>query len=705
MKPLSFFAMLAAGLLLTALAARSLSAAEPVVLEEGRGCYRLGWHLDLLPDEGNGWTIEEVASPEFASRFSRSREETPNFGFTKTPYWVRFQLLNKGRREKRLLLKIGFPLLDHADLFVPNGTGEFTQKIGGELVPLGRREVQLRYPVFLLTVPPGPAQTYYLRCQDNGSAPLPLTLWEETAFLKRVNNERLLLGIYYGALLSIILYNSLIFLTVRIRSYLYYVLFASLYLCWQMIYNGLANEYLWPASPWITHRIMPILICVTGASATQFTRAFLDTGKNVPRLHTGLSLLMAAYGATALLALLPRFAYPIPVAALLSLFFAPMALLAGFLCWNKVHAARYFSIAWFGFLCGTMLLSLKSFALLPSNFITEYGQQIGSLLEIALLSLALTDQFRKMRQEKELAQATALRLQKDAARRLEEQVEQRTGELRASKRKLEILSAKLAKYLAPQVYAAVFAGRNDVKRHSSRKKLTVFFSDIKGFTELTDSIESEPLTGLLNDYLNQMAEIALQHGGTIDKYIGDAIMIFFGDPETRGEKADALACVEMALAMRQRMREFQKKWQSLLLPKPLQIRMGVNTGYCTVGNFGSEERLDYTIIGGQVNMSSRLESLAEPDQILISYQTYVLIKDTIACEPKGEIRAKGLAYPILTYQVIDRHENLVHRKNEIQAEGEGYSIALDFNRISGAAATRLTQSLQKALALLEPGEG
>jgi adenylate cyclase len=277
---------------------------------------------------------------------------------------------------------------------------------------------------------------------------------------------------------------------------------------------------------------------------------------------------------------------------------------------------------------------------------------------MALFSLALAARLRMMRQEKEQAQAETIKIQQQANRQLEEKVRQRTSDLDEKNQQLQMLAAKLAKYLAPQVYAAIFSGKAEVELCSYRKKLTVFFSDIKGFTELTDRMEPEPLAAILNEYLEEMATIALQYGGTIDKYIGDAIMVFFGDPETRGDKEDALAAVLMALAMRHRMRKLQQRWQEQMLPYPLQIRMGINTGYCTVGNFGSEDRFDYTIIGGQVNLASRLESNAQPDEILISYQTFVLVKDVVACEEKGELRAKGIAYPVRTYRVIDRHDKL-----------------------------------------------
>ena len=220
-------------------------------------------------------------------------------------------------------------------------------------------------------------------------------------------------------------------------------------------------------------------------------------------------------------------------------------------------------------------------------------------------------------------------------------------------RELEVLSNKLAKYLSPQVYASIFEGRQEVKLASQRKKLTVFFSDIAGFTETTDQMESEDLTQLLNQYLTAMSQIALEHGATIDKYVGDAVMIFFGDPETRGVREDALACVQMAIAMQKRMQELSAAWRDLGIERPLACRIGIHTGYCTVGNFGSEDRMDYTIIGGAVNLASRLEHEAPEGGILISYETYAHVKGEIDCQEMGHIQVRGIGHPVATYRVLN----------------------------------------------------
>src|SRR5262249_7819497 len=137
--------------------------------------------------------------------------------------------------------------------------------------------------------------------------------------------------------------------------------------------------------------------------------------------------------------------------------------------------------------------------------------------------------------------------------------------------------------------------------HTKRKKLTIFFSDIKDFTSATERLQPEELTTLLNQYLDEMSRIALRHGGTIDKFIGDAILVFFGDPESRGESDDARAALRMAVAMRHRLAELTVLWVDRGITRPFQVRMGINTGYCNVGNFGSSDRMDYTIIGVEAN--------------------------------------------------------------------------------------------------------
>ncbi len=171
----------------------------------------------------------------------------------------------------------------------------------------------------------------------------------------------------------------------------------------------------------------------------------------------------------------------------------------------------------------------------------------------------------------------------------------------------------------------------------------------------------------------------------------------------RGVREDALACVEMAIAMRKKMVELQAECRESGIEKPLQCRMGINTGYCTVGNFGSEDRMDYTIIGGGVNLASRLEAAATPGEILTSYETYANIRHQIHCEARGHISVKGIAYPVATYQVVGTYETLGGQRQVIHEERPNLRLELDLEAMSAddrsQAATVLREALNRLSAL------
>jgi len=265
--------------------------------------------------------------------------------------------------------------------------------------------------------------------------------------------------------------------------------------------------------------------------------------------------------------------------------------------------------------------------------------------------------------------------------------------------KLANFSTKLSKYFSPEVYNSLFTGELDVKVQTQRKLLTIFFSDLEGFTELTERLEPEVLTELLTHYLTEMSKIALRWGGTIDKYIGDAIMIFFGDPASKGEKADAVNCVRMAMEMVDQLAEVRAIWKDKGLALPLNARMGIHTGICTVGNFGSEDRLDYTVIGNGVNLASRLESNAKPNSILISEDTYLHVRSEINCSKNNTIKVKGVSYPVQTYKVEGLMMEQADQFGLTEHQIPGLSLILDQSKIENRVLVR--KKIKEVLDLLE----
>jgi len=271
----------------------------------------------------------------------------------------------------------------------------------------------------------------------------------------------------------------------------------------------------------------------------------------------------------------------------------------------------------------------------------------------------------------------------------------------ANARRLKVLSEQLSRYLAPQVYQSLFDGSRQAEIRTQRKKLTVFFSDIKNFTESTAQWQPEEVTLLLNSYFAEMSQIAAEYGATLDKFIGDAIVIFFGDPHTLGVREDALQCVRMAIAMQKRMEGLRARWRDMGIHRNFEIRIGINSGFCDVGNFGSSLRMEYTIIGREVNLASRLEQAAEPGEILISSQTHALVQGEIQSDARDPILAKGFSQPIPVYAVHPDATAMPGDPSVIRCDRPGLRLEIDAGRLTVAQKAEAVSELRKALARLE----
>lgn len=211
----------------------------------------------------------------------------------------------------------------------------------------------------------------------------------------------------------------------------------------------------------------------------------------------------------------------------------------------------------------------------------------------------------------------------------------------------------ISRYVASQLADQVRAGNFGVLDHHERRRLTLFFSDIEDFAATADSMEPEDLSALLNEYLSEMTSVAERHGATIDKFVGDAIMIFFGAPGATSDPDHALRAVRMALEMQARLAHLQESWRARGIEKPFRVRIGINTGHASIGTFGSRARLEYTAIGRQVNLAARLQAQCDPGRILLSHATWVFVRDQIPCTPKGDIMLKGFREPVKAYEVCD----------------------------------------------------
>jgi adenylate cyclase len=234
----------------------------------------------------------------------------------------------------------------------------------------------------------------------------------------------------------------------------------------------------------------------------------------------------------------------------------------------------------------------------------------------------------------------------------EEEITRKSNDLEETNKILKKAQDQISKYIDPNVTEKIFKGEFTAELSHKRTKLTMFFSDIKDFTQFTDASDPEDVAKLLNEYLGEMAQIVRAWGGTIPQFTGDSIYAIFGAPDSKGELNDALSCVHMAVEMQERMKTLRKRWWNQGIQFPFEIRCGIHTGMANVGNYGSEGFMEYSAIGLNTNLASRLEQVCKPGEIYLSHSTWAMVKDEISCEEIGTIEVKGFHYPIRTYQVL-----------------------------------------------------
>ncbi len=371
-----------------------------VVLTNSQDKYPLGLHLELLEDPTGQLTIEDVASPAYNDQFTPSQVDIPDFGYFSGAVWARFRARNQAASATTWRLGVEEARLGYVDLYtpVPDGTG-FTRQQAGRFRPSTVQDVPYRYGVFHLSLPPDQAQTVYLRVQSASPVRLPLTLWSLDAFVHYVQTDGLILGLFYGAIMVMTGYSLFLFASLRDRSYLYLTLFIASFGFALAFSRGLVHQYLWTAWPdWYG---LEIAVVVAAISLLLFAMDFLDTKTQTPRLHT----IMLALLATALFVLILRFFWESNrLLNLTVLVITLITVAAGYLAWWRGYRpARYFLLAWLLFL-GTLVINfLVNFGLLSHNLFDPYRLQIGMVLLMLLLSLALADRINLLKTETEQA--------------------------------------------------------------------------------------------------------------------------------------------------------------------------------------------------------------------------------------------------------------------------------------------------------------
>lgn len=388
-----------------------------VTFDEQVRALPLGQSMYVFEDVRGDASIDDVSSQAVQGSFRLHDKPVLNAGYSRSVFWLRLDLQYLPRQEqgaRSWLLELAYPPLDHLELYLPDDSGSFTlAQRTGDALPFDSRQIRQNNYLFELSLEPGQTKRIYLRLESQGSIQAPLTLWSPNAYLEEQPGRIYVLGIIYGVLLVMLVYNLFIFLSVRDTSYLYYILYIASFGLYQISVNGAGIEYFWPDSPWWANAATPFLIGSAALFGCQFARSFLHTAEHSPWVDRLLLVLMACGAAVMILALCISYATALRLATYLALLFTVVIFAAGILAWLRgMRVARYFIFAWTAFLVGGIVNTLMVLGYVPNVFLTMYASQIGSALEVGLLSLALADRINAMKEER-------TRILQEAGRKLE----------------------------------------------------------------------------------------------------------------------------------------------------------------------------------------------------------------------------------------------------------------------------------------------
>ncbi len=413
------------------------ASAQPVELPAGAATLALSPLARYHHDESAAARIEDAWRRVDAGRFVPVPDGDATFGFRKGAFWFHVRIVNRDPVTTRWLLVQEYPLSDRVDVHVRYPDGRQVHRSGGDHRPFAARDIRYRHPNFLVDLPTGVPVDLLVRIESESSMQVPLQLYAPGAFTEVSRDAQFAIGLYYGILLALFFYNLVLWLSLRDASYFWYLCHITAFGLVLFTLNGLGFEYLWPASPWLADHSVPISICLALIAMLQFSRTFLELPRRWPAGNRMLLLLIAFFVLFGIASVWLPLRVSTPVASRAVLLGVVGIVIATVVVLRRGYTpAKLLLLAWSMFLLGTAMFTLLAFGVLPKTFITEYGVQIGSALEMLLLSIALGHRYAALRNENQ-------RIVAEANQRLERKVAHRTQEMRSAMMQLEEAHARL----------------------------------------------------------------------------------------------------------------------------------------------------------------------------------------------------------------------------------------------------------------------
>jgi PAS domain S-box-containing protein len=370
--------------------------------------YTLSGAFFFLEDTSATLKLEDILEPRVQARFKPVAQgaASSNFGATDSAIWLRLKLETSTDTPRRWLLEVANPPLDRLDLYVPNSSGAFDHQAGGDSLPYSQRPVPHRNHVKPIELEAAAQTIIYLRVMSKGNVSASTTLWQPAALWREDQKSYSIFSLYFGLLIGLVLYNLLLFFSVRDYAYLIYVAFAAFVGLSQVANSGIAAQFLWPNSVWWNNVSINVAFGASGVFGTWFARSFLASRSKLPSLDWLLRLVMFMWLMTIIAVLSMPYKVGVLMVTTLALVAVATIVLAGAISIARDHpGAKYFGLAWGILLTGIVVLAMRNYGFLPTNVFTANALLIGSALEMVLLSFALADRINITRREKELAQA------------------------------------------------------------------------------------------------------------------------------------------------------------------------------------------------------------------------------------------------------------------------------------------------------------
>ncbi|MBF0441857.1 MAG: response regulator [Oligoflexales bacterium] len=411
-----------------------------IILKENVDIYQLGNLIQYLEDKDNSFSIDDVRSSKNEKLWLKSRWDVPNFGFSSSAYWLRFGIENTTKENREWFLELGYPLHYEIEFYTLSSDGSINVIKTGNMKSFGERGFKNHNFVFPVSMGIGETKTFYMKSRTSTSIQFPLVFWSSKRFAQEKTTEYGIHFFYYGIVFVMIIYNIVLSFSIRNMVYIYYALYISCFALFQLSFSGLAFQYIWPDYPWLANKSVPFFIGAAFFWLYIFTRSFLETRHIAPKLDYVFLILVILALLTMTSSVLMPYNLSIKMGTYLTLISFPYLAFIGIICLSRGYRpAIFYVLAFFAFFTGGILTASRTLSFVPYNFLTVYGVQVGSALEIILLSLALGDKVRQEQKKKQLEINELNMSLSELNTSLEVKVADQTSELRMANIRLKEL--------------------------------------------------------------------------------------------------------------------------------------------------------------------------------------------------------------------------------------------------------------------------